>query len=157
MARFQWRELLVRVPERGGRRGDADYKVRATASMINRAAIAGYVLSQQPETVWMVGSGWEGTYSLEDTVCAGAIADSIATKLDVSLVELAGNDELIAAIALYRQWQTNLLDLFHLASHGQRLLRLNGHADLKFCATLDALTTVPIQTSPGVLQAFSSI
>jgi 2-phosphosulfolactate phosphatase len=128
-------------------------KIVLAAAMINRQAIVDYVLSQQPETVWMVGSGWEGTYSLEDTVCAGAIADSIVTKLGVSLVELAGNDELVASIALYRQWQDNLLGLFHLASHGQRLLRLKGHDDLKFCATLDILTTVPIQTSPGVLQA----
>jgi 2-phosphosulfolactate phosphatase len=103
----------------------------------------------------MVGSGWEGTYSLEDTVCAGAIADRIVTKLGVPLVELAGNDELVASIALYRQWKDNLLELFQLASHGQRLLRLDGHADLKFCATLDILTTVPIQTSPGVLQSHS--
>ena len=128
-------------------------KIVLAAAMINRSAIVDYVLSQQPETVWMVGSGWEGTYSLEDTVCAGAIGDSIVTKLGVPLVELAGNDELIASIALYRQWKDNLLELFHLASHGQRLLRLDGHADLKFCATLDTLTTVPIQTSPGVLQS----
>jgi 2-phosphosulfolactate phosphatase len=130
-------------------------KIVLAAAMINRDAIAGYVLSQQPETVWMVGSGWEGTYSLEDTVCAGAIADRIVTKLAVPLVELAGNDELVASIALYRQWKDNLLELFHLASHGQRLLRLDGHDDLKFCATLDMLTTVPIQTSPGVLQSNS--
>jgi 2-phosphosulfolactate phosphatase len=130
-------------------------KIVLAAAMINREAIVDYVLSQQPETVWMVGSGWEGTYSLEDTVCAGAIGDRIATKLGVPLVELAGNDELIASITLYRQWQDNLLELFQLASHGQRLLRLNGHEDLKFCATLDILTTVPIQTSPGVLQSHS--
>jgi 2-phosphosulfolactate phosphatase len=128
-------------------------KIVLAASMINRAAIVDYVLSEQPETVWMVGSGWEGTYSLEDTVCAGAIGDSIATKLGVPLVELAGNDELVASISLYRQWKDNLLELFQLASHGQRLLRLDGHDDLKFCATLDILTTIPIQTSPGVLQS----
>jgi 2-phosphosulfolactate phosphatase len=128
-------------------------KIVLAAAMINRAAIVDYVVSQQPETVWMVGSGWEGTYSLEDTVCAGAIADLLATKLGVPLVELAGNDELVASIALYHQWKDNLLELFHLASHGQRLLRLNGHEDLKFCATLDILATVPIQTSLGILQA----
>jgi 2-phosphosulfolactate phosphatase len=130
-----------------------DAKIVLAAANINREAIAGYVIAHQPETVWMVGSGWEGTYSLEDTVCAGAIADLIVTKLDIPLVELAGNDELIASIALYRQWQDNLLELFHIASHGQRLLNLKGHVDLKFCATLDILTTIPIQTSPGVLQA----
>ncbi len=130
-----------------------DAKIVLAGALVNRQAIVDYVVSQQPETVWMVGSGWEGDYSLEDTVCAGAIADSIITKLDVPLTEVAGNDELVAAIALYRQWKDNLLDLFYLASHGQRLVRLECFADLKFCATPDTLNVVPIQTSLGVLQA----
>ncbi len=128
-------------------------KIVLAAALINRQAIVDYVVTQQPETVWMVGSGWEGDYSLEDTVCAGAIADSIITKLNVPVAAVAGNDELVAAIALYRQWQDNLLDLFYLSSHGQRLVRLECFADLKFCATPDMLNIVPIQTSPGVLQA----
>ncbi len=130
-----------------------DAKIVLAGALVNRQAIVDYVVSQQPETVWMVGSGWEGDYSLEDTVCAGAIADSIITKLGVPLAEVAGNDELVAAIALYRQWKDNLLDLFYLASHGQRLVRLECFADLKFCATPDTLNVVPIQTSLGVLQA----
>jgi 2-phosphosulfolactate phosphatase len=130
-----------------------DAKIVLAGAMTNRESIVDYVLSQQPETVWMVGSGWEGDYSLEDTVCAGAIADRIVTKLNLPLVELAGNDELVASIALYRQWKDHLLELFHLASHGQRLLRLECHADLKYCATPDTLDIVPIQTAPGVLTA----
>jgi 2-phosphosulfolactate phosphatase len=130
-----------------------DAKIMLAAALVNRQAIVDYVVSQQPETVWMVGSGWEGDYSLEDTVCAGAIADSMITKLGVSLADVAGNDELVASIALYHQWKDNLLDLFYLASHGQRLVRLECFDDLKFCATPDTLNIVPIQTSLGVLQA----
>jgi 2-phosphosulfolactate phosphatase len=132
-----------------------DAKIVLAAALVNRQAIVDYVVSQQPETVWMVGSGWEGDYSLEDSVCAGAIADSIIAKLNIPLADVAGNDELVASIALYRQWQDNLLDLFYLASHGQRLVRLECFADLKFCATPDTLNIVPIQTSVGVLQAHS--
>lgn len=130
-----------------------DAKIVLAAALVNRQAIVDYVISQQPETVWMVGSGWEGDYSLEDTVCAGAIADSIIVKLGLKLADVAGNDELVASISLYRQWQDNLLDLFYLASHGQRLVRLECFEDLKFCATPDTLNIVPIQTSLGVLQA----
>ncbi len=130
-----------------------DAKILLAAALVNRQAIVDYVVSEQPETVWMVGSGWEGDYSLEDTVCAGAIADSIIAKLNVPLAEVTGNDELVASIALYRQWQDNLLELFYLASHGQRLVRLECFEDLKFCATPDTLDIIPIQTSPGVLQA----
>lgn len=126
-------------------------KIVLAAALINRAAIVDYVLEKQPETLWMVGSGWEGSYSLEDTVCAGAIADSLIAKLNLPLVDVAGNDEVVAAIALFKQWENNLLGLFHLASHGQRLLRLDCHDDLKYCSEPDTLNIVPIQTAPGVL------
>jgi 2-phosphosulfolactate phosphatase len=121
------------------------------AAFINRAAVVQYVLSQSPETVWIVGSGWEGSFSLEDTACAGAIAHSLLTQLNCPLDELAGNDEVIGAIALYRQWQDNLLELFHHASHGKRLLRLDCHEDLKYCSQTDILDVLPIQREPGVL------
>ena len=118
-----------------------------TAAMINRRTAVRYLLEKQPETVWLVGSGWEGGYSLEDTVCAGAIADLVLQTEGVAV----GNDEVIAAIALYQQWQHNLLDLFEKASHGQRFLRLNGDEDLKYCATLDSLDILPIQKEPSIL------
>jgi 2-phosphosulfolactate phosphatase len=118
-----------------------------TAAMINRRAAVNYLLEKQPETVWLLGSGWEGGYSLEDTVCAGAIADLLLQTENITV----GNDEVIAAIALYQQWQHNLLGLFEQASHGQRLLRLNGEEDLKYCATLDSLDILPIQKEPSIL------
>ncbi|QYO64148.1 2-phosphosulfolactate phosphatase [Leptolyngbya sp. 7M] len=39
----------------------------------------------------------------------------------------------------------------HHASHGQRLLRLDCHDDLKYCAQTDSLNVLPIQKEPGVL------
>jgi 2-phosphosulfolactate phosphatase len=121
------------------------------AAFINRLATVQYILAQQPETVWLVGSGWEGSFSLEDTACAGAIAHSLQEKLGVPLDELAGNDEVIGAIALYSQWKDQLLQLFHHASHGKRLLRLDCHEDLKYCAQTDILNVLPIQKEPGLL------
>jgi 2-phosphosulfolactate phosphatase len=121
------------------------------AAFINRAAVVDYVLSQKPETLWLVGSGWEGSFSLEDTACAGAIASSLLEQLNCSPEELAGNDEAIGAIALYSQWKDQLLKLFHHASHGQRLLRLECHDDLKYCAQTDILDVLPIQKEPGIL------
>ncbi|QIZ71872.1 2-phosphosulfolactate phosphatase family protein [Oxynema aestuarii] len=121
------------------------------AALINRQAVVEFLARKRPETLWIVGSGWEGSFSLEDTVCAGAIAHSLQEMTGISLVDLAGNDETIAAIALYLQWQDRLLELMHHASHGHRLLRLNNSADLEYCAQTDILTTVPVQKEPGVL------
>ncbi|MDY6781717.1 MAG: 2-phosphosulfolactate phosphatase family protein [Cyanobacteriota bacterium] len=122
-----------------------------TGAQVNRQAVVGYLKQTQPETVWLVGSGWEGSYSLEDTVCAGAIALPFFQEEGG---EIVGNDEVAAAIALYAQWQDNLLELFHLASHGQRLLRLNNLDDLKYCAQTDILDVVPIQREKSVLVKF---
>ncbi|MEH2266454.1 2-phosphosulfolactate phosphatase family protein [Nostoc sp.] len=122
------------------------------AALINRAAVVQFVIKKQPETVWIVGSGWEGSFSLEDTVCAGAIAHSILEQTKLSPEELAGNDEVVGAIALYSQWQDNLLGLFHQASHGQRLLRLDCQEDLKYCSQTDILDVLPIQHETGVLK-----
>ncbi|MBW4515082.1 MAG: 2-phosphosulfolactate phosphatase family protein [Timaviella obliquedivisa GSE-PSE-MK23-08B] len=123
-------------------------KTVLAAALINRSAVVDYLLEHQPETVWIVGSGWEGAYSLEDTVCAGAIVHSLKAQ-HAEVVE--GNDEVVAAIALYTQWHDKLLELIHHASHGQRLLRLNCLEDLKYCTQTDILEALPIQKEPGVL------
>ncbi|QOV23381.1 2-phosphosulfolactate phosphatase family protein [Anabaenopsis elenkinii] len=130
-----------------------DSPIVLAAALINRAAVVRFLLEKQPEIVWIVGSGWEGSFSLEDTVCAGAIAHSLLAQSQLSPAELAGNDEVISAIALYAQWQNDLLGLFHHASHGQRLLRLESHEDLKYCAQTDILDVLPIQQEPGVLKS----
>jgi 2-phosphosulfolactate phosphatase len=119
-----------------------------TAAMINRQAAVNYLLDKQPDTVWIVGSGWEGGYSLEDTACAGAIAHALQTQSDTMAI---GNDEVIASIALYSQWQNDLLGMFHSCSHGQRLLRLHCEEDLKYCASIDSLNVLPIQKEPSIL------
>ncbi len=130
-----------------------DAPIVLAAALINRATVVKFLLEKQPETVWIVGSGWEGSFSLEDTVCAGAIAHSIWQQSNLSLEELTGNDEVTSAIALYSQWQHDLLGLLHQASHGKRLLRLGCLEDLKYCSQLDTLDVLPIQQEPGVLKA----
>ncbi|MEB3225947.1 MAG: 2-phosphosulfolactate phosphatase family protein [Synechococcus sp.] len=122
-----------------------------TAAQVNRQSVVKFLQEKQPETVWFVGSGWQGDYSLEDTVCAGAIAKALWDGTSEQL----GNDEGIGAISLYQQWQEDLFSLFKLASHGQRLLRLDNEVDVRFCAQSDTLNVLPIQTEPGVLKAHS--
>ena len=88
-------------------------------------------------------------------MCAGAIAHLLHARLNqsgnISLNDLAGNDELVGALALFEHWQNDLVGLMHHASHGHRLLRMDGHADLEFCAQLDTLSILPMQSAPGIL------
>jgi len=122
-----------------------------TAAFVNDQSVIHYLQKEQPETVWLVGSGWQGSYSLEDTACAGAIAQGLLGHLSYHQIETIGNDEVIGAIALYTQWQTNLLELFRFSSHGQRLLRLAQEDDLIYCAKRDCLKVIPTQKELGVL------
>lgn len=115
-----------------------------TAAFVNCHEAIAYLNTERPETVWLLGSGWQGSYSLEDTACAGAIAVAL-TAAEI------GNDETIGAIALYQQWQENLPELFRRSSHGQRLLGLGNEADLDYCARTDFINVLPRQKEPGVL------
>jgi 2-phosphosulfolactate phosphatase len=118
-----------------------------TCALVNRQAVVERLHQHQPERVWVVASGWEGAFSLEDTVCAGALLAGLGSQVST------GNDEAVSALALYQQWQNDLLTLLQRASHGQRLLGLGQAADLEFCAQIDSLTTVPRQSEPGILTA----
>jgi 2-phosphosulfolactate phosphatase len=118
------------------------------AAMINLGVVLDYLRQSQPETVWVVASGWEGTYSLEDTACAGAIADGLKDSGCTW-----GNDEALAAMTLYQTWSDRLEQLFCHATHGQRLLKLNCQADIAYCAQIDQVKVLPKQISPGVLIA----
>ena len=122
-----------------------------TAAQVNRQAVVNYLLEKQPLTVWLVGSGWQGSYSVEDTACGGAIIELLVEQGKMSLEEIAGNDEVIGAFSLYSQWQDDLVTMFHKCSHGQRLLLLNCHEDLEYCAKTDIMDVLPIQKEPGVL------
>lgn len=128
-------------------------KMVLTAALANRQAVVEFLKEKQPEAIAMVSSGWEGSYSLEDTVCAGAVIEGLMPILPKDWM---GNDEAVAAHALFVQWRGSLDVLLQKASHGQRLLGLGNTADLEFCAKLDIVKTIPLQREPGVLVAHSS-
>jgi 2-phosphosulfolactate phosphatase len=115
------------------------------AAMINLSSVLAYLQKNQPPIVWIVASGWQGSYSLEDTACAGAIAAGLDWEF--------GNDEAISAKCLYQQWSDRLEDLFRHATHGQRLLKLGGDLDIAYCASIDKVKVLPKQISAGVLAA----
>ncbi len=123
-----------------------------TGAFVNLTTVVDYLAKNQPENVWIVGSGWQGSYSLEDTACAGAIAHHLLEKTKLSIDDVTGNDEVVAAMALYSQWKDDLLQMFKHASHGKRLLGLVCNDDLKYCSQIDVLDVLPMQQEPGVLK-----
>ncbi|MEX1324285.1 MAG: 2-phosphosulfolactate phosphatase family protein [Synechococcaceae cyanobacterium] len=126
-----------------------------TACLPNRTAVARRLLDRDCQRVWIVGSGWEGTYSLEDSLAAGALASAATEQAVAPHVEVRfGNDEMLAALALWQQWRQDPETCLRVASHGQRLIGLGDHdGDFACCSALDTLQVVPVQMEPGVLRA----
>ncbi len=129
-----------------------DVKRLYTMALPNRLAVAERLLDDQTKSVWIVGSGWEGAYSLEDSLAAGALAESLIEN-GGEIVQVI-NDEMNAALALWKNWKNDIEMCLRKATHGQRLIGLGDHdADFSCCAELDRLSVVPTQLHPGVLCA----
>ncbi len=121
-------------------------------SLPNRRAIADRLMSDNPKEIVVLGSGWEGSYSLEDSLAAGSLAALLLSEVPESLV--IGNDELHASLALWEKWKDDIEMCLRTASHGQRLIGLGNHdKDFSCCSELDLLSVVPMQTEKGVLCA----
>jgi len=118
----------------------------------NRRAVAEKIIALKSENVLILGSGWEGSYSLEDSLAAGALASYLKKNCDFEVNIL--NDELQAALALWEFWKDDILKCLKTATHGKRLTSLgNYEEDFKCCSELDSLDIVPAQVERGVIRA----
>jgi len=118
----------------------------------NRMAVAEKILSLDIKNVLILGSGWEGSYSLEDSLAAGALASYIRKNSNSEVKIL--NDELQASLALWDFWENDILKCLKTATHGKRLTSLGNYEDdFKCCSELDSLDIVPVQVERGVIRA----
>ena len=118
----------------------------------NRKAVAERIMSLEKQNVLILGSGWEGSYSLEDSLAAGALASYIIAKFQ-NEVNIK-NDELQASLALWKFWENDILRCLKTATHGKRLTSLGDYEnDLKCCSELDCLDIVPTQIERGIIRA----
>ena len=126
-----------------------------TAALSNRTAVAKRLVAMNCQKVWIVGSGWQGDYSLEDSLGAGAVASAAIEQAVAPHLEICcANDEMLAALALWQQWRHDSESCLRAASHGRRLIGLGNHdGDFSCCAAVDSLQVVPVQAEPGVLRA----
>tara|TARA_Y200000002_G_scaffold375119_1_gene376908 strand:+ start:410 stop:1033 length:624 start_codon:yes stop_codon:yes gene_type:complete len=118
----------------------------------NRKVVAERIISLNKKNVIILGSGWEGSYSLEDSLAAGALASYIRENIDYDVN--ISNDELEASLALWSAWKNDILGCLKTATHGKRLTSLGDYEnDFKCCSELDCLDIVPAQVERGVIRA----
>lgn len=105
------------------------------AALLNASAVARQ-LAASGRSALIICAGSDGELCLEDTVCAGAIAEALGPAAEL-------NDMAWLARALFRTHRSDLPGLLRSARHGQRLLAQGFGPDLERCAALDATDRVP--------------
>ena len=116
-----------------------DKSTVVVGALNNLDAICSWLIEQERD-VLVLGSGWKDKFNLEDTICAGAIAD----KCLKSGRFFADEDSTVAAKFIFRSSRDNMFAFLKASSHRRRLRKLNLNEDVKYCLTPNNCTAIPI-------------
>lgn len=97
-------------------------------------------LIKQDKNVLCLCSGWKDKFNLEDTICAGAIADMLIKSGKFT----SDDDSSVGAKYLFQAAKNNYFGFLKASSHRRRLKRLNLNEDIKFCLTPNQMDVIPI-------------
>jgi 2-phosphosulfolactate phosphatase len=120
----------------------------AIGSINNLDAICTWLM-QQPGNVLLLCSGWKDKFNLEDTICAGAIADNL---IDIARYR-SEEDSTIAAKHLFLGVRGNIFPFLKASSHRRRLRKLNLGEDIKYCLTPNTVNVVPVLHEGALVDA----
>jgi 2-phosphosulfolactate phosphatase len=120
----------------------------AIGSINNLDAICTWLM-QQPGDVLLLCSGWKDKFNLEDTICAGAIADNL---IDIARYR-SEEDSTIAAKHLFLAVRGSMFSFLKASSHRRRLRNLNLGEDIKYCLTPNTVNVVPVLHEGALMDA----
>jgi 2-phosphosulfolactate phosphatase len=110
------------------------------ASFLNLQATFNYCSKFQGD-ILLACAGKEGYFSLEDTVCAGMLINSLRDIYSDTCQEVDAN---LTAQVLYKKFGNNILEMLQKSQHGRYLESIGLRKDLEFCSQLDIFNIVPI-------------
>jgi 2-phosphosulfolactate phosphatase len=110
------------------------------ASFLNLQATFNYCFKFQGD-ILLACAGKEGYFSLEDTVCAGMLINSLRDIYSDTCQEVDAN---LTAQVLYKKFGNNILEMLRKSQHGRYLESIGLRKDLEFCSQLDIFNIVPI-------------
>jgi len=116
-----------------------DAKMVVIGSLLNLDALTEWLV-QQEKNVLMLCSGWQDKFNLEDTICAGALAEGMLKTGKYTSIE----DSSIAAKYMYLSAKENYMGYLKSSSHRRRLKSLNLNDDIKYCLTPNQTDVIPI-------------
>jgi 2-phosphosulfolactate phosphatase len=108
-----------------------------TASFLNANAVIEY-LKMQDRDIILFCSGWKDRFSLEDTLCAGALANGLKDDTETSA------DSTFAAVHLYTSHADNLFEALQKSAHFHRLSHNGMLKDIEYCVQENTYETIPV-------------
>lgn len=112
-----------------------------TGAFPNISAVARFAVNTKKPVI-VLCAGWKDTFSLEDSVFAGAVARHI---LDLDSTQFYTDcDSTMAAMALWETAKHDLPAFLKSASHNQRLQGLGVEKDIAYALTRDVSDIVPV-------------
>ena len=113
----------------------------AIGAFLNRSAVGRWLVGRN-EDAFIVCSGYEGIFSLEDAVCAGAVVDRI-TGVGAPVVL---GDGARACQVLWARYGSDVPGLLRSTGWGRHIVGIGLGADLDVCAQVDVTDVVPVMT-----------
>jgi 2-phosphosulfolactate phosphatase len=113
-------------------------------AFVNLHSISEWLVSQRKDVV-ILCSGWKNTFSLEDTLCAGALVESLGKSGEFKPV----CDASFASLTLWQSSSSSLSNVAKKGSHYQRLLEMKLLDDLEHCFKLNTSKALPVWDGRG--------
>lgn len=110
-------------------------------AFLNAWAVAGKaeeIAAGEAIGVSFVLAGEKGKFSLEDFLCAGAIANGFVAE------NVHFSDKVQAAVLAFKQAESDLTGSVMKAEHAERLVKLGFKEDVDFSCRLNVLRTIPV-------------
>lgn len=111
----------------------------AIAGFVNMTPVAQF-LKELNQDFTILCAGNNGTFSIEDSVCAGMLIRRLSED---EAADLSLSDGAIAATMLHKGYAKGLLKMIKNSEHGRYLTSIGFGADLPACAGVDTIPILP--------------
>jgi 2-phosphosulfolactate phosphatase len=111
----------------------------AIAAFLNRSAVANWLTARHEDGL-IICSGYEGIFSLEDAVCAGAVVEQALSYGGPPVL----GDGARACLVLWQRFRGDLPRLLQESAWGRHIVAIGLGDDLDICARLDVTDVVPV-------------
>jgi 2-phosphosulfolactate phosphatase len=95
------------------------------------------IAEQEGTGISLISAGTNGRFSLEDFICAGAIAKSFPVDI------IGHSDAVLAALLAFKQARQSLNSILQSGYHARYLVSQGFEEDVKFCSQLNVFKLVP--------------